>query len=538
PISSTPDDLRERADADKAISVPPQQLLGNVPAKELPTEVAAATTASSAVSAAAQSSKTTAIAMDVVEKQSESESSTDEVEEVPSKKFKTDVEAAIKTAASAAKGGNDPEKEALAMEAEARASRERALVPLDVRMKSFKEMLKEKEVSAFSTWEKELHKIVFDPRYLLLTSKERKQVFEKYVKDRAEEKKNKMKMKREENRTFHDSGTTACEGSMCNAEKTDWIKGSGSGRKLMKADDDDEATPSKQPRIETVHQIAHPDQNEQMEEQVNCSFKCSYCSYKSSEHDSFKIHFAESHPKCEILIISLFHAVTTAAVQTTQIAVVGTPVTAPTVASLELVEAGAEPSTTATSTAMTRKRFSCGSEACSFASLNLQIVKKHFLDQHPEESVVVFDDTGIEREKRKRFDYFVKYGCGYCADKFVVMDDVIEQIKCFVAYAMPVVIKRLAPDQELFEKLLACLAGLEGYLEGREYAACDHFTLADLCLAHTISALDVIKVLLDPKYPNVARWFEKVRGEMPKFDELQGRAEETLRAFLARQSQA
>ncbi|KAL9693343.1 hypothetical protein quinque_012628 [Culex quinquefasciatus] len=102
------------------------------------------------------------------------------------------------------------------------------------------------------------------------------------------------------------------------------------------------------------------------------------------------------------------------------------------------------------------------------------------------------------------------------------------ELRCFVAYAMPVVIKRLAPDQELFEKLLACLAGLEGYLEGREYAACDHFTLADLCLAHTISALDVIKVLLDPKYPNVARWFEKVRGEMPKFDELQGRAEESL----------
>ncbi|XP_062555655.1 transcription elongation regulator 1-like isoform X2 [Armigeres subalbatus] len=92
------------------------------------------------------------------------------------------------------------------MEAEVRASRERALVPLDVRMKSFKEMLKEKEVSAFSTWEKELHKIVFDPRYLLLTSKERKQVFEKYVKDRAEEerkeKKNKMKQKREEFRSL------------------------------------------------------------------------------------------------------------------------------------------------------------------------------------------------------------------------------------------------------------------------------------------------------------------------------------------------
>lgn len=31
-------------------------------------------------------------------------------------------------------------------------------------------------MSAFSTWEKELHKIVFDPRYLLLSPEERKQV--------------------------------------------------------------------------------------------------------------------------------------------------------------------------------------------------------------------------------------------------------------------------------------------------------------------------------------------------------------------------
>lgn len=35
------------------------------------------------------------------------------------------------------------------------------------------------QVSAFSSWEKELSKIVFDSRYLLLTSRERKQVFEK-----------------------------------------------------------------------------------------------------------------------------------------------------------------------------------------------------------------------------------------------------------------------------------------------------------------------------------------------------------------------
>lgn len=88
-----------------------------------------------------------------------------------------------------------------AIEAEVRAAKERAIVPLDIRIKSFKEMLAEKDVSAFSTWEKELHKIVFDPRYLLLTSKERKQVFEKYVKERAEderrEKRNKLRERKE-----------------------------------------------------------------------------------------------------------------------------------------------------------------------------------------------------------------------------------------------------------------------------------------------------------------------------------------------------
>lgn len=87
-------------------------------------------------------------------------------------------------------------------EAERKAADERAKVPLEVRVTQFKEMLKEKEVSAFSTWEKELHKIVFDPRYLLLASKERKQVFEKYVKDRAEderrEKRQRLQQKRDE----------------------------------------------------------------------------------------------------------------------------------------------------------------------------------------------------------------------------------------------------------------------------------------------------------------------------------------------------
>merc|ERR1712020_381964 len=88
-----------------------------------------------------------------------------------------------------------------AMEAEVRAARERQLVPLEQRMAQFQDLLTEKKISAFSTWEKELHKIVFDSRYLLLTSKERKQVFEKYVRERADEerreKKNRLREKKD-----------------------------------------------------------------------------------------------------------------------------------------------------------------------------------------------------------------------------------------------------------------------------------------------------------------------------------------------------
>ncbi|XP_052872661.1 transcription elongation regulator 1 [Anopheles cruzii] len=218
-----PDELKERADVDKAVSVPPQQLLGNVNNKE-PDMVAskASSVATGAVSTAAETSDSGTAGSDVVSKPrlgpTDSESSGEENGEQASKKLKPDVEATmgklpITTGTTVAsgnlRGGNDPEKEASAMEAEARAARERTIVPLDVRMKSFREMLREKDVSAFSTWEKELHKIVFDARYLLLTSKERKQVFERYVKDRADEerreKRNKMRQKRDDFRALMES---------------------------------------------------------------------------------------------------------------------------------------------------------------------------------------------------------------------------------------------------------------------------------------------------------------------------------------------
>lgn len=72
---------------------------------------------------------------------------------------------------------------------------------LEERQAAFREMLLDREVSAFSTWDKELHKIVFDPRYLLLSGRERKLAYESFIKSRAEderlEKRNRLKDNRE-----------------------------------------------------------------------------------------------------------------------------------------------------------------------------------------------------------------------------------------------------------------------------------------------------------------------------------------------------
>ncbi|RMX47439.1 hypothetical protein pdam_00002162, partial [Pocillopora damicornis] len=93
------------------------------------------------------------------------------------------------------------------------AQEKKKMLSLEERMKEFREMMLERGVSAFSTWEKELPKIVFDPRFLLLTQKERKQCFEKFVRTRADEerqeRKNKLKAKKDEFKALVEEAKTA-----------------------------------------------------------------------------------------------------------------------------------------------------------------------------------------------------------------------------------------------------------------------------------------------------------------------------------------
>uniref|UniRef100_A0A1I8A8F2 Transcription elongation regulator 1 n=1 Tax=Steinernema glaseri TaxID=37863 RepID=A0A1I8A8F2_9BILA len=87
-----------------------------------------------------------------------------------------------------------------AVQAELDAQRERQETPLEERLRTFKQLLEEKGVSAGSSFEKELSKIVFDKRYLLLSATERRAAFESFVKEKAEIERAERKRKVKENK--------------------------------------------------------------------------------------------------------------------------------------------------------------------------------------------------------------------------------------------------------------------------------------------------------------------------------------------------
>ncbi|KAJ0169735.1 hypothetical protein K1T71_014341 [Dendrolimus kikuchii] len=188
-VWSRPAQLLGRADVDAAIANPPQVLL-ELQDKEAAAAAATATNESGGVAKANG---------EVAVKRTAADSDKDDSDAEPPKKAKPDDGKAAGGPGGPGAGEIGLGKEA-ATEAEVRAARQRAVVPHEQRLRSFLAMLHEKDVSAFSTWEKELHKIVFDPRYLMLNTKDRRQVFDQYVRERAEEerkeKKNRLQQKK------------------------------------------------------------------------------------------------------------------------------------------------------------------------------------------------------------------------------------------------------------------------------------------------------------------------------------------------------
>lgn len=86
-------------------------------------------------------------------------------------------------------------KKEVPSEVEKDAAIKRGTIPLEERIDTFRQMLEEKKVNPASTFQQELRQIVFDPRYLLLTSDQRREVFEKFCLEKTEEERRKRREK-------------------------------------------------------------------------------------------------------------------------------------------------------------------------------------------------------------------------------------------------------------------------------------------------------------------------------------------------------
>lgn len=81
----------------------------------------------------------------------------------------------------------------------------------------------------------------------------------------------------------------------------------------------------------------------------------------------------------------------------------------------------------------------------------------------------------------------------------------------------PQIFAKAPANPDNLKKLEDAVGFLDKFLEGQEYSAGDSLTIADISLVATVSTLDVADFDLT-KYPNVVRWYEKVKATTPGYD--------------------
>lgn len=72
-------------------------------------------------------------------------------------------------------------------------------------------------------------------------------------------------------------------------------------------------------------------------------------------------------------------------------------------------------------------------------------------------------------------------------------------------------------DEGKRARLSEAVGWLNVILEGREYAAAGHFTIADLTLLVTISQLDAFGFELKP-YKSIGQWLKRCKEHMAPYD--------------------
>lgn len=158
-------------------------------------------------------------------------------------------------------------------------------------------------------------------------------------------------------------------------------------------------------------------------------------------------------------------------------------------------------------------------------------LKPEYLKLNPQHTVPTINDNGLCLwESRAIMTYLVEqYGKDdslYPKDpkKRAVVNqrlyfDMGSMYQSFSEYYYPTIFAGAPADKAKYEKMQTTFSFLDKFLEGENYVAGKNLTVADIALATTVSNFEMMEFDMSG-YKNVVRWFEKVKTEIVKYNDI------------------
>ncbi|XP_037950444.1 glutathione S-transferase D7 isoform X2 [Teleopsis dalmanni] len=156
-------------------------------------------------------------------------------------------------------------------------------------------------------------------------------------------------------------------------------------------------------------------------------------------------------------------------------------------------------------------------------------MKPEFLQINPQHCIPTMDDQGLVLwESRAILAYLV---AAYGKDDALYPKDIrvramVDQRMQFdlgtlyhrmVDYFFPTMLMGAPLDESKKAKLREALSWFDVMLKGRDYAATDHFTIADLCLMVTVSQIEAFGHELHP-FNRIKQWLQRCKDFLEPYD--------------------
>jgi len=165
--------------------------------------------------------------------------------------------------------------------------------------------------------------------------------------------------------------------------------------------------------------------------------------------------------------------------------------------------------------------------------------KEEYLKLNPQHTVpTLVDDGFVVTESRPIATYLCSVHGGEAGEKLYPKDPKVRAIvdarlffdigtfyKAFGDVVFPILFGKEDPGREGKEKHFHKVMGwVRDFLEPTGYVAgTDHLTVADLAFVATYSTIEAVGHFDLSGYPTIKAWFEKVKGEIPDYEEVNGK---------------